>query len=79
MLKATRDTQFKGWLEVIDFLSDRRPDPVTVRRLSRKLWPHRFAYSKVRPVLMPIRSLLQKTLLRVIGDSEIATPPLFHG
>jgi hypothetical protein len=60
MLKATRDTQFQQWLAVIDFLRDRRPDPATMRRLSRTLRPYRFAYSKIRPIFLPIRSLLQK-------------------
>jgi len=60
MLQTTRDTQFQQWLAVIDFLRDRRPDPATMRRLSRKLRPYRFAYSKIRPIFLPIRSLLQK-------------------
>ncbi len=60
MLKATRDTQLQQWLAVIDFLRDRRPDPATMRRLSRKLRPYRFVYSKVRPIFMPIRRMLQE-------------------
>ncbi len=60
MLKATRDTQFQQWLAVVDFLRDRRPDPATIRRLSRTIRPYRFVYSKVRPIFMPIRDLLQK-------------------
>ena len=60
MLKATRDTQLQQWLAVIDFLRDRRPEPATMRRLSRKLRPYRFVYSRVRPIFMPIRDLLQK-------------------
>jgi|GEM_PF-1661213 len=60
MLKATRDAQFQQWLAVIDFLRDRRPDPATMRRLCRKLRPYRFLYSKVRPIFMPMRDLLQK-------------------
>ncbi len=39
MLKATRDTQWQQWLAVIDFLRDRRPDPATMRRLSRTRSP----------------------------------------
>ena len=60
MLKATRDTQFQQWLAVVDFLRDRRPDPVTMRRLSRRLRPYQFVYSKFQPIFMPIKSLLQK-------------------
>ena len=60
MIKATRDTQFQQWLTVIDSLRDRQLDPVMMRRLSRKLRPYRFAYSKIRPIFLPIRSLLQK-------------------
>jgi len=60
MLKATRDTQLQQWLAVIDFLRDRRPDPATMRRLSRKLRPYRFAYTKIRPIFLPIRTLMQK-------------------
>jgi len=60
MLKATRDTQFEQWLAVVDFLRDRRPDPATMRRLSRTIRPYRFVYSKVRPIFMPVRNLLQK-------------------
>jgi hypothetical protein len=60
MLKTARDTQFQQWLAVIDFLHDRRPDAATMRRLCRKLRPYRFAYSKIRPVFMPIKSLLQR-------------------
>ena len=60
MLKATRDTQLQQWLAVIDFLRDRRTDPATMRRLSRKLRPYGFAYRRFRPMFMPIRSLLQK-------------------
>jgi len=60
MLKATRDTQLQQWLAVIDFLRDRRPDPATMRRISRKLRPYGFAYRRVRPIFMPIRNMLQK-------------------
>jgi hypothetical protein len=60
MLKATRDTQFQQWLAVVDFLRDRRPDPATMRRLSRTLRPYRFVYSKFRPIFMPIKRMLQK-------------------
>ncbi len=60
MLKATRDSQLQQWLAVIDFLRDRWPAPATMRRLSRKLRPYRFAYSNVRPIFMPVRNLLQK-------------------
>lgn len=60
MLKATRDTQFQQWLAVVDFLRDRQLDPATMRRLSRKLRPYRFAYTKIRPFFLPVRSLLQK-------------------
>ena len=60
MHKATRDTQFQQWLAVVDFLRDRRPDPVTMRRLSRRLRPYKFVYSKFQPIFMPIKSLLQK-------------------
>jgi len=49
MLKATRDTQLQQWLAVVDLLRDRRPDPVTMRRLSRKLRPYRFAYLQQDP------------------------------
>ena len=31
-----------------------------MKRLSRKLRPYRFAYSKVRPILMPIERTLKK-------------------
>ena len=64
MLKATRDTQLQQWLAVVDFLRDRQPDPVTMRRLSRKLRAYRFAYSKIRPIFKPI-SRCAKTLLSV--------------
>jgi len=60
MLKATRDTQFQQWLAVVDFLRDRRPDPVTMRRLSRRLRPYQFVYSKFQPIFMPIKSMLQR-------------------
>ena len=60
MLKATRDTQFQQWLAVVDFLRDRRPDPATMRRLSRTLRPYGFAYRRFRPIFMPIRNMLQK-------------------
>jgi hypothetical protein len=60
MLKATRDTQFQQWLAVVDFLRDRRPDPATMRRLSRTLRPYGFAYRRIRPIFMPIRNMLQK-------------------
>ena len=60
MLKATRDTQLQQWLAVIEFLRDRRPDPATMRRISRKLRPYGFAYRRLRPIFMPIRNMLQK-------------------
>ena len=60
MLKATRDTQFQQWLAVIEFLRDRRTDPATMRRLSRKLRHYGFAYRRFKPIFMPIRTLLQK-------------------
>ncbi len=60
MLKATRDTQFQQWLAVVDFLRDRRPDPATIRRLSRTIHPYGFAYRRFRPIFMPIRKLFQK-------------------
>jgi hypothetical protein len=60
MLKATRDTQLQQWLAVIEFLRDRRPDPATMRRLSRTLRPYGFAYRRFRPIFMPIRNMLQK-------------------
>ena len=60
MLKATRDTQLQQWLAVVDFLRDRQPDPATMRRLSRKLRPYRFAYSKIRPIFKPIKRMLQR-------------------
>jgi hypothetical protein len=56
MLKAARDTQFQQWLAVIDFLSDRRPDTNTMRRLSRAIRPYRFVYSRFQL----IKSLLKK-------------------
>ncbi len=62
MLKSTRDSQWQQWLAVIDFLRDRRPDPATMRRLSRKLRPYRVAYTKIRPIFLPIRTLIQKHL-----------------
>ncbi len=62
MLKATRDTQLEQWLAVVDFVCDRQLDPVTMRRLSRRLRPYRFAYKRIRPILLPIRALLQKHL-----------------
>lgn len=60
MIKTARDRQFQQWLAVIDFLRDRRPDPATMQRLSRQIRPYRFAFSKVRPVFMRVRSLLQR-------------------
>ncbi len=59
MLKATRDTQWQQWLAVIDFLRDRRPDPATMRRLSRTLRPYDFAYRNFQPIFKPIKLTLQ--------------------
>ncbi len=59
MLKTTRDTQFRQWLAVVDFLRERQPDPGAMRKISRKLRPYRFAYTKVRPILMPVRTFLR--------------------
>jgi len=62
MLKATRDTHWQQWLAVIDFLRDRRPDPATMRRLSRTLRPYEFAYRNFQPIFKPVKLMLQKHL-----------------
>ncbi len=62
LLKATRDTQFQQWLAVVDFLHDRKPHPETMQRISRKMRPYRFAYTRIRPMLLPIRNLLKTHL-----------------
>ncbi len=59
MLKATRDTQWQQWLAVIDFLSGRRPDPATMRRISRTLRPYDFVYRNFQPIVRPIRLMVQ--------------------
>jgi len=60
MLTATRDTQWQQWLAVIDFLRDRRPDPATMRRISRTLRPYEFAYRNLQPIFKPIKLKLQE-------------------
>ena len=75
MLKATRDTQLQQWLAVIEFLRDRRPDPATMRRISRKLRPYGFAYRRVRPIYMPIRNMLQKRFLNVSEHHAVSMAP----
>ena len=60
MLKSTRDTQLQQWLAVVDFLHDRRPDPVTMRRLSRTIRPYRFVYSNFQPMFISIRNVIEK-------------------
>ena len=75
MLKATRDTQFQQWLAVIEFLRDRLPDPATMRRISRKLLPYGFAYRRVRPIFMPIRTYVAKTLLNVSEHHAVSMAP----
>jgi len=60
MLKTTRDTQFQQWLAVIDFLRARRPDPATMRRISRTLRPYEFAYRRFHSNFMPIKRMLKR-------------------